>query len=89
MDSEEKVNLLEAKDMENDKITKIHNSDTDFVIVKQNGNSLVNNGSAKVEEETQPNGHIENGTIAPSTERRSDEPSELSFEKGKISILFI
>lgn len=96
MDLDEKVNLLEAKDMDNEKIFNnrqqphtIENSEIDeFVIVKQSQQKeqqdsiMINKEIAPALENGKPNGHLANGDIAPSTERRSDEPSELSFERG-------
>lgn len=96
MNLEEKVNLLEAKDMDNEKIFNnrqqphtIENCEIDeFVIVKQSQQKeqqdsiMINKEIAPALENGRPNGHLANGDILPSTERRSDEPSELSFERG-------
>lgn len=95
-DLEEKVKLLEAKDMDNEKIFNnrqqphtIENSEAEeFVIVKQSQQKeqqesiMINKEIVPEIENGKPNGHLANGDIPPSTERRSDEPSELSFERG-------
>lgn len=72
--TEEEVKLAEAKDVENDKQTDYYHE------------RMLNDkkGDEQKDAETKDiaNGHCGNGELAPSTERRSDEPSELSFEKG-------
>lgn len=72
-EDEELVKLLDFKDIE--VIDSIENNEKDG-----NTENCKNCDSISIK-----NNHVEektNGIIAPSTERRSDEPSELSFEKG-------
>lgn len=86
IDSEEKVKLLDVKDGEN---INNHNeqqngkeqTEEEFVMVKQRKSVTINSDIAG-RVITASNGYVGNGDIAPSTERRSDEPAELSFEKG-------
>lgn len=88
IDSEEKVKLLHSKDNENENIfneqkVQKEQSDDEFVVVKQSKSINVSSDIAGRVVVTS-NGHMGNGDIVPSTERRSDEPSELSFEKGRV-----
>lgn len=75
-EDEELVKLLDFKDIEViDAIENNENNANTENCKNCDGQILIKHNHAYVEEKT-------NGTIAPSTERRSDEPSELSFEKG-------
>lgn len=79
-EDEETAKLLDVKDIE-----IIESLDVD-----ENNENDRNVENTSLLDEKQPNGFCaseaanqqENGIIEPSTERRSDEPTELSFEKG-------
>lgn len=89
-DDEENVKLLDVKDIEIIESTDVdENYENDQNI--DNVNMLDDKQSADIGNGTcvSATNHQENGIIVASTERRSDEPTELSFEKGdKIFVLF-
>lgn len=98
IDSEEKVKLLDdddAKDVNIDdkcikkNSTNEHCGPNEFVFVKEHDSENVNKDNGDGDKNGLANGHLINGTIPPSTERRSDEPSELSFEKGNWWLLLL
>lgn len=88
---EEVVKLIDVKDVKNDTII-VHdehensneelNKDENFIIEKtDNLNEIAANGNCAAE--------LEVIGIVSSTERRSDEPTELSFEKGNKVCIYV
>lgn len=71
-EKDELVKLLDVKDMENDCKKEHYESE------------VIENDTDTVEVEATYNGSI--GSSAPCVERRSDEPAELSFEKGDVNV---
>lgn len=93
IDAEENVRLLDDEDSKdvhkNDKCTgeqatNEHYERREYVGVDDHDNASAGKDNGDNDDKIgMANGHLANGTIPPSTERRSDEPAELSFEKGK------
>lgn len=72
-DDDEIVKLLDVKDIEFIEASELNETN-------ENDRNSQNTENSKLSCET--NG-IVNGIVVACTERRSDEPTELSFEKGK------
>lgn len=74
-DDDEIAKLLDVKDMEIIEPDELMEND-------ENDKNTENQKQIIEQHEDGNKGRKSNGTIEPCTDRRSDEPTELSFEKG-------
>lgn len=79
-DDDEIVKLLDVKDIEIIEPHELIENDRNTENVKQTED--INKHPENMHSNPSDLNHKNNGFIEPCTERRSDEPTELSFEKG-------
>lgn len=78
-DDEETVKLLDVKDIEFIETSELIGIDEND---QNSGNTKLRAENGVIHTETTYCDQKPNGMVVPCTERRSDEPTELSFEKG-------